>query len=179
MRLSVRQAEAGNGVGADNPISLEHRPEREPHKIHAGVGQEASASRAGASAARGVFAHGWRSLHRIETKSLWFKSTCTNAERARASGELAFFPSEAKESARRARPVAHSSRSESVAVLPSIRSKAQLTKAPRVSRPLPISLSITSAISPARLKTIALLESASACCGTIVSWRRQRPGPLP
>src|SRR5262249_59885978 len=26
--------------GADNPISLEHRPEREPHKTHAGVRSE-------------------------------------------------------------------------------------------------------------------------------------------
>ena len=99
-------------------------------------------------------------------------STWTSAERARASGGAAFFPSDANASASRARPAAHSARSASVGARPRMRSKAESTKAPRACGPPPTSLSITDAISPARVKTIPLLDSASACCGTIVSWRR-------
>ena len=79
--------------------------------------------------------------HRIETKSLWFKSTWTSAARAfkRATGSAS--PSDAKTPRSRSSAVAHSACSPSVGVRPSTRSNAETTKAARAAA---VSLSPTS-----------------------------------
>ena len=92
--------------------------------------------------------------HRIETKSLWFKSTWTSAARALTwAGWLRFAVSVRKPLRSRSSARAHSACSPTVGARPSNRSKAETTNADRaVAVSLsPTSLSIAAAISVARV----------------------------
>ena len=140
------------GSARATPSRWSMRPEGQADEAHADVGEECPARWAPEQCAiRGVFVHGGRSVHRIETKSLWFSSTWTSAARARGSGGRPGFASDANASASRARPERtrpappRSAPGRGCARRPSPRRRL----APR-GRP-PTSRSITAAISAARV----------------------------
>ena len=70
-------------------VALEHRAEHQPGKTHAAVRQKHPAARRAAAGETGQrisvdAAHRISSLpHRMVTKSVWFRSTCTRSSRAR------------------------------------------------------------------------------------------------
>ena len=173
MGLAVGRAPAANGSARTMPSRWSIAPSARPTKpmpVSArkpgGVGPEQSQS-----------AHVWfmavASVHRIVTKSLWFSSTWTSADRARASGVAG---------ARRLGRERRSQPGEARRALGPLR-RGRRPGRGCARRPSPRRPSATQVgcrprgRSPPRSRwrgseTIPLLVKASACCGTIVSWRR-------